>query len=60
MSECDTPEAALIGYTLIAEKQQNSLWLVNGAAHEDLHQAAPNDYRSKVLSFLEQHLKKTD
>jgi len=37
-------------------REPKELWLVDGAAHEDLHLAAPDEYKSRVLGFLNQHL----
>ena len=31
-------------------------WLVEGAAHEDLFDAAPAEYRKRVLAFFERHM----
>ena len=36
--------------------EPKELWLVDGAAHVDLQQHVPEEYRKRVLSFLETHL----
>ena len=39
-----------------AAVEPKQLWLVDGAAHVDLLVASPEDYRKRVLSFLNRHL----
>jgi fermentation-respiration switch protein FrsA (DUF1100 family) len=39
-----------------AANEPRQLWLVEGAAHEDLHAFAPAAYEAQVLGFLRQHL----
>lgn len=36
------------------------LWLVDGAAHVDLHEAARAEYEQRVAAFLQLHLRKGD
>jgi fermentation-respiration switch protein FrsA (DUF1100 family) len=40
-----------------AAKEPKVLWRVEGAAHVDLHDHAPEPYRQRVLEFLAQHLR---
>lgn len=40
-----------------AAKEPKSLWLVDGAAHVNLHEAATEEYEQRVLEFLERHLR---
>jgi pimeloyl-ACP methyl ester carboxylesterase len=52
-------------YTLPAESRAlydrvtspKQLWLVHGAAHEDLHAFAPRDYESRIGGFLARYLR---
>jgi alpha-beta hydrolase superfamily lysophospholipase len=39
-----------------AAAQPKSLWVVDGAAHVDLHAFAPEDYERRVGAFLARHL----
>jgi fermentation-respiration switch protein FrsA (DUF1100 family) len=39
-----------------AAKGPRELWLVDGAAHEDLHAFSPPVYEARVRAFLRQHL----
>jgi fermentation-respiration switch protein FrsA (DUF1100 family) len=39
-----------------AANEPRELWLVQGAAHEDLHAFAPVAYEARVLGFLHRHL----
>jgi uncharacterized protein len=41
-----------------AAAEPKELWLVDGAAHEDLYQAAPQEYQSRILGFLNRHMRK--
>ncbi|MDX1419015.1 MAG: alpha/beta fold hydrolase [Rubricoccaceae bacterium] len=41
-----------------AARAPKSLWWVEGGVHEDYHALAPDDYRTRVLGFLEQHLRR--
>ena len=36
---------------------QKSLWVVDGASHEDLYRYAPGDYRRKILRFFQRNLR---
>jgi len=53
-------------HTLIAEAQAlyatapepKSLWIIDGAAHQDLHQYARQGYQQHVLNFFTSHLAK--
>lgn len=40
-----------------AAREPKALWIVEGAAHVDLHAFAPDDYEARVGSFLQQHLR---
>lgn len=40
-----------------AARPPRELWLVDGAAHEDLCRVAPVDYKKRVLDFLDQHMR---
>ena len=40
-----------------AAKEPKSIWLVEGAAHVNLHEAATDEYELHVLEFLERHLR---
>lgn len=40
--------------------EPKQLWLVDGAVHEDLYSASPETYKTKVLGFLNQHLRGQD
>jgi alpha-beta hydrolase superfamily lysophospholipase len=40
-----------------AANEPKELWLVDGAAHVDLLSKAPTEYRSRVTSFLSEHLR---
>ncbi len=33
------------------------LWLIDGASHVDLYHASPEDYKARVIRFLEQHMR---
>jgi fermentation-respiration switch protein FrsA (DUF1100 family) len=37
--------------------QPKALWLVDGAAHQNLHRHAGAEYERRVLEFLAQHLR---
>ena len=39
-----------------AANEPRSLWIVDGAAHVDLHAFAPDEYEARVGGFLERHL----
>lgn len=39
-----------------AAPQPKELWLVEGAAHEDLYDVAAEEYKRRVLNFFNQHL----
>lgn len=41
-----------------AAEEPKSLWLVDGAAHVNLHEAAAEEYEQRVLAFLQQHLRR--
>ena len=41
-----------------AANEPKTLWLVEGAAHEDLHAFAPRAYEEKVFGFLARHLRR--
>ena len=55
-------------HTPVSETQQmfaaasppKELWLVDGAAHVDLHRAATVQYEKRVLAFLHRHLRDQD
>jgi pimeloyl-ACP methyl ester carboxylesterase len=36
------------------------LWLIDGAAHEDLYSYDPEEYRARIIGFVEQSLKKIE
>ena len=40
-----------------AVRGPKELWLVEGARHDDLYDAAPEAYRRRVLAFFEAHLR---
>ncbi len=40
--------------------QPKELWLVDGAAHVDLHGVSPEKYKTRVVGFLNQHLRTQD
>lgn len=44
-------------YLFEAANQPKELWLVEGAAHVDLHAFNPEEYEAKVLAFLGKHLR---
>lgn len=39
-----------------AANEPKEFWMVEGAAHEDLYDFSPDDYRTRLLSFFERHL----
>ena len=39
-----------------AAPEPKSLWIVEGAVHENLHAFIPDEYERRVLAFFEQHL----
>jgi len=39
-----------------APPEPKTLWVVEGAAHQDLYRYAPDAYRQRVLGFLDEHL----
>ena len=41
-----------------AARQPKEMWLVDGAAHEDLYRASAVEYKSRVLTFFNQHMRK--
>jgi len=41
-----------------AAPEPKQLWLVDGAAHVDLHASNPSEYESRVGGFLEMHLRR--
>jgi alpha-beta hydrolase superfamily lysophospholipase len=41
-------------------RKPKQLWLIEGAAHEDLYPAAPKEYESRVLGFFNQFMRKAD
>jgi uncharacterized protein len=43
-------------FSVASEPKQ--LWLVDGAAHVDLCRAAPDEYKTGVLRFLDQHMRR--
>jgi uncharacterized protein len=53
-------------YTTVAETramfarapEPKSLWIVDGAGHVDIHDHAPEQYRTRVLDFLSRHLRR--
>jgi pimeloyl-ACP methyl ester carboxylesterase len=55
-------------HTTLAETQHlfqaanlpKQLWVVDGAAHEDLHAFNPKIYESKILAFLAKYIRKSD
>jgi alpha-beta hydrolase superfamily lysophospholipase len=38
-------------------KQPKELWMVPDASHVDLHRASPEEYETRVLGFLDQHIR---
>jgi fermentation-respiration switch protein FrsA (DUF1100 family) len=42
----------------VAANEPKQLWMVKGAAHEDLHAINPKAYESKILAFLAKHIRK--
>jgi fermentation-respiration switch protein FrsA (DUF1100 family) len=38
-------------------KEPKQLWLVEDAAHVDLYRASPDEYKEKVMAFLDRHLR---
>jgi len=40
-----------------AARQPKELWLVDGAAHVDLYSASPEEYKKRVVGFLNQHMR---
>ena len=40
-----------------AARQPKQLWLVDGAAHEDLYLASPVEYEARVLTFFNQYFR---
>lgn len=55
-------------HTLVAETEQlfarapqpKSLWLVDGARHQDLHRHAGAEYERRILAFFDRHLRGPD
>jgi len=51
-------------HTTLAESQRlfdaaaapKEFWIVDGAAHQDLHNAATTEYEKRVMNFFQQHL----
>lgn len=43
-----------------AAPEPKSLWIVNGAVHENLHAFTPDEYERRVLAFFKQHLDAPD
>jgi hypothetical protein len=41
-------------------RSPKSLWLVEGAGHTDLERYAPDEYRSRIVPFLVETLRRTD
>ncbi len=37
-------------------REPKELWLIDGASHVDLYRAFPEEYKARVLPFLEQHM----
>ena len=37
--------------------EPKEFWVVEGAAHQDLHKAAKNEYENRLLSFFQQYLR---
>ena len=33
------------------------LWLVEGATHNDLYRLSPDEYKTRVVRFLKQHMR---
>ncbi len=52
-------------HTLLSESKElfshapepKSLWIIKGAAHEDLHQFSQKEYEYRILRFLKQYLR---
>jgi len=42
-----------------AARDPKELWVVNGAAHEDLHAFDPPTYEKRISTFLSKHLRET-
>jgi fermentation-respiration switch protein FrsA (DUF1100 family) len=42
-----------------AARDPKELWVVNGAAHEDLHAFDPQTYEKRISTFLATHLQET-
>ncbi len=40
-----------------AARQPKELWLVDGAAHVDLYSVSPEEYKTRVVGFLNQHMR---
>ncbi len=40
-----------------AAREPKDLWLVDGVAHVDLYRASPQEYKTRVLNFLKQHMR---
>ena len=41
-----------------AAPEPRELWIVEGTRHEDYFEAAPEEYRARVLGFLDRHLRR--
>ena len=69
LARTTTPTFVMAGaadpFTLPAETRSlydamqgpRELWLVEGAGHDDLYAAAPEEYRRRVLAFFDSHLR---
>ena len=51
-----TPEETEHMFDLAREPKE--IWLVEGAAHVDLYEASPEQYKARVLRFFGQHLRR--
>lgn len=40
-----------------ATRQPKALWLIDGAVHEDLHRVSPVEYKTRIVGFLNQHMR---
>lgn len=69
ISQLKSPVMIIAGsddrHTLLAESRElfshalepKSLWIVEGAAHENLHRFSPQEYEHRVLAFFNRYLK---
>ena len=68
ISDLGSPVMIIAGsadrHTLLSETQElfsnarepKSLWVVEGASHENLHRYSPKEYERRILVFLKRHL----